>query len=198
MAAFEGATNSLQKYTSKRWATNFAERGWLPVKVSFPIMILCMFVTSPLLAQGIPAQLRNKTIHISATFSTPMMGRSGPTVGSQISTGIIYISTLGRIFVRDSHRTKGGGSSAAEKAPGETRWRFVGGKLVANVSAISGAVLLEISFDGSFQSCTFSGIVGHEGGKSFKWVGVNGTKHESTGSSTISGASCSITEGNGL
>jgi hypothetical protein len=169
------------------------------VKVSFPIIIFCMLVPSPLLAQGIPAQLRNKTIHASATFSTPVMGSRGPKVASKISTSIIYMSTLGRVFVRSDQRAKNGATRASEKAPGASGWRFTGRKLVKSFATVSGgAVLLEISFDGSFQSCTYSGIMGHESGKSYKWVGLDGTQHEAIGPGMMSGASCSMTEGNGL
>jgi hypothetical protein len=169
------------------------------MKLLFPIITFCMFVTSPLLAQSIPTQLQNKTIHISATFSTPIMGRSGPTIASKISTSTIYVSTLGRIFVRSDQRANNGTTSASEKSPRETGWRFSGGKLVNRFSTVSGAAtLLEVSFDGSFQNCEYSGIMGHVSGKSYSWKGLNGKRYEATGQGTMSGASCSVTAGNGL
>jgi hypothetical protein len=168
------------------------------VKTYLPVIVFCMSIAPPVLADGIPAQLRNKTIRISGTATTPVKGPHGTIMGSRTSSATLYVSTLGRVFERGAVRASNGASGGSESAPGVKPWRFTGGKLVSYRSEISGAILLEISFDGSFQSCTLSAIIGHEGDKSRKWAGVNGRKYESAGSATVSGESCSIAEGNGL
>jgi hypothetical protein len=92
---------------------------------------------------------------------------------------IIYISSAGRIFVRAAQSAQTG-SVVQERAPGETAWHFVNGKLIIQRrSSISGAFMGQISFGSSFQTCDVSGIVGHESGKPILWRGLNGKTFES-------------------
>jgi hypothetical protein len=159
------------------------------------------FVSAPAVAQ-VPAGLRGKTINTSYTSSTPYKSSEGNGVGSRVVARVIYVSTEGRIFVRATHRgvtAKGmGGARVKEIDPGQSDWRFVGGKLVSIAGTISGAVRVEISFDSAFQSCSVSGVIGHESGQPYRWKGLNGKQYEAAGPGTISGGQCSIASGNAL
>jgi hypothetical protein len=152
---------------------------------------------SPSLAADAPAQLWGKTINTSYTASTPIMGKKGIKLASRAVVRLIYISSKGRIFERYTAQGRNG-AVVGEHTPGASKWHFMGGKLVATYLAISGAERDEISFDTSFQSCTFFRIAGHESGDIRRWKGLNGKQYEAVGPSTTSGERCSITTGNGL
>jgi hypothetical protein len=162
-----------------------------------PAVVCILMFASPSLAAGVPAQLWGKTISVSFTASSPTTGARGPTVGSRNVELHIYVSSAGRIFERAAAVARTG-AGAKDYAPEGSGWRFAGQKMVKSTRSISGASLLQISFDAGFGSCTFSGIIGHESGKAFKWKGLNGTEYEATGPSTISAERCSIAAGNGL
>jgi hypothetical protein len=161
--------------------------------------IVCIFVsvTSPSLASGAPPQLLGKTISVSYTASVPIQSRGRSSLASRNVDMRIYVSSAGRLFERTVHEAVTG-YLARNNAPGQGLWRFVGGSLVKSAPAVSGAVRLQISFDSNFGSCTFSGIMGHEAGKAYRWKGLDGIDREATGPGTFSAERCSIAAGNGL
>jgi hypothetical protein len=164
--------------------------------------IVCILVSaagSPSMAADAPSQLWGKTISASYTSSTPIL-EDGGKIGSRRTDRLIYISSAGQIFERVNQR-----SITAPRLPRsawETRqslWEFVGGKLVMYSATLSGgADLFEISFDSNFQSCTLSGILGHESGRVRKWTGMDGRVKTAAGPAYVSEESCSISAGNGL
>jgi hypothetical protein len=150
------------------------------------------------IAAGVPAQLNGKTIHASYTATRPYKLQGGGSgSGSKDVSYVIYVSSSGRVFSRfaESHARL---SLSRETAPEVTRWHAVGGRLVATVARVSGALMQTISFDPNFQSCNISVVAGHESGQAYRWRGMNGAVYEADGPLSISQQSCSIADGNGL
>ena len=173
------------------------------MKIALVQTICCMIaLISPSVAAEAPARLWGKTITASYISSTPFKSSEGTGVGSRTVARLIYISTEGRIFVRATHRgiTKNGlvGGMVRETEPGQGNWEFAGDSLVTSSQTLSGAVRVEIRFDPSFQSCSISGVIGHESGQTYKWRGLNGRQYEAAGPGRISGGQCSIRSGNAL
>jgi hypothetical protein len=174
------------------------------MKIAAVLITCCMAaLVSPSVAAEAPARLWGKTISASYVSSTPYISSEGRGVGSRTVARLIYISTEGRIFVRATHRgiTQEGPAARAlvrETEPGQGNWEFVGGSLVTSSQTISGAVRVEIRFDSTFQSCSVSGVIGHESGQPYKWKGLNGRQYEAAGPGRISGGRCSISSGNAL
>jgi hypothetical protein len=75
----------------------------------------------------------------------------GGKIGSRSAVRIIYISSVGRIFERVAPQDNGG-NSAKDNEPGQSLWRFAGGKLITNFSWSGGADMFEISFDSNFRT----------------------------------------------
>ena len=147
-------------------------------------------------ASAAPRQLLNKTVTVSYSVSAPARGADGSTLnGSRSSTRTIYISNQGRIFARVNRYT-GRTSQQKEAGPETSTLRFAGNSLVGVLKFESGASLLTISFDSSFQSCTAELIAGGENGKPIVFKGMNGVMYTTTGKMQFSGVSCSIREGN--
>ena len=150
-------------------------------------------------AQAAPAQLYNKTISISYSVTANAVAEDG-TVSNRPRTvqRTLYVSSKGRIFSR-SDRQVGRNSDSVERGPESTSgaFRFDGNRLIGvNTNFISGAGQLIVSFDGGFQSCTASIVMGRENGKAVKFKGLNGQIFTATGVPTVSTPSCSIREGN--
>jgi hypothetical protein len=159
---------------------------------------MAFFIAAPSFAAGAPAQLLGRTINVSFDMGGSARTESGRVVSaSRHVAQIIYISSAGRIFVRAAQNARTG-SVVSERAPGETAWHFVNGRLIVQRTSISGAFMGQISFGSSFQTCDVSGIIGHEGGKPIFWRGLNGETFESVGPLSISDGTCSVSTGNGL
>jgi hypothetical protein len=121
----------------------------------------------------------------------------GSSVGSKEVLYVIYMSSAGRIFSRGS-RSKAKRAQTWEAAPETTRWHFDGGRLVATVARVSGALMQTINFAPDFRSCNIEIVAGHESGKPYRWKRMNGDVYEADGPLSISQQACSIADGNRL
>jgi hypothetical protein len=148
-------------------------------------------------AHAAPPQLLNKTIHVEMSISIPAKSPDGTErVQSRRIDRNIYVSSQGRLFQKVSRQAKGGADQKEFSPDSGGGVHFAGNKLVGVVKVISGANMLTISFDPSFQSCTADMIVGSEGDKPRVWKGLNGVTLTATGKPQVSGVSCSIRDGN--
>jgi hypothetical protein len=168
---------------------------WLVLAQSSAVILLAgMFGTA---VQAAPPQLLNKTIHVEMSVSVPARWPDGTErVQSRRIDRNIYVSSQGRLFQKVSRQAKGGADQKEFGPDSGGGVHFAGNKLVGVVKVISGANMLTISFDPSFQSCTADMIVGSESGKARVWKGLNGVTFTATGKPQVSGVSCSIREGN--
>ena len=149
-------------------------------------------------ASAAPAQLLNKTVTTSATFSVNAVADDGTnSTMPRTVQRTIYVSSKGRIFMRVS-RSAGRGSDTRERSPEETgqNMRFQGSKLVGVLKFPSGAAQMVVDFDAGFSSCTVNFLFGREGGQAIRFKGLNGKMYTQQGSFSVSGQSCSIREGN--
>jgi len=157
-------------------------------------------------AAGAPPALFNKTISLSWSQSIVQRSDDGRTVTPTVNhRRTIYISSQGRIFtraVRSINNRQFSGSKTGQLAPGDTRGyaggavsvAFQGGELVGTQAHVSGAGQFRASFDSAFTSCKVRLIYGRSGGN-MRWKGLDGRMYEAL-SSTASGESCSIANGN--
>lgn len=149
-------------------------------------------------ANAAPPQLMNKTVNVSFTVSIPAKGSDGSTLTTSRQTSRqIYVSTQGRLFVKVVRRA-GRNMQSREMGPGEggSNFRFAGNKMIGVLPFASGASQLAISFDPSYQSCSADLIVGADSGRPIVWKGLSGVMFTSTGRPSVSGLSCSISQGN--
>ncbi len=165
------------------------------------LALFCFATATPASAQA-PKQLHNKSIFTSTTISIPGRGSDGSTSDRPRSIErVIYISSAGRVFAKVT-RSVGKNQQQKERGPeasgGGGGLRFAGNRLTGVLQFQSGASLMNIDFDPSFQSCTVSVIMGRDSGKPIVWKGLNGVTYTSTGAPVIGGHSCSIREGNAL
>jgi hypothetical protein len=179
-----------------RRCVRFTSIGTYSLCLSLLIGAFCS--EAALAANGVPAQPLNKTIHISyalnVTSKTPDRRVSN---NARNVSRTIYISSLGRIFVRRSAAQVGGRASETnDKGPGESTMRFQNGTLVGIVPYIQGASQATITFGSGFQSCTVNVLIGKDNGKPLKWKSLDGVTLEALGPMTVSGQSCSIRDGN--
>jgi hypothetical protein len=148
-------------------------------------------------AHAAPPQLLNRTISVAMFITVPATNPDGSVAktGRQVSR-TIYVSSQGRVFQKVAQRARGGASDKELGPDNGGALHFVGNKLVGMVKAISGASMMTISFDPSYQSCTVDTIIAGENGKPRVWKGLNGVTFTQTGKPQVSGVSCSIREGN--
>jgi hypothetical protein len=148
-----------------------------------------------------PPQLRGKTV--TASYSTSLLAKADKTgkvfKGGRSTKLTIYISGEGRMFVRRHTINSAKQTGAFESDPGKTPYHFEGGALVARTALVSGAVQTTIMFSPDYRSCTISVIIGQPQVGQRRWHDdINGEMYTAVSSTTISGESCSIAEGNGL
>lgn len=161
------------------------------------LALFCVSTATPASAQA-PKQLHNKSIFTSTTISIPGRGSDGSTSDRPRSIErVIYISSAGRVFAKVT-RAVGKNQQQKERGPEGGGLRFAGNRLTGVLQFQSGASLMNIDFDPSFQSCTVSVIMGRDSGKPIVWKGLNGVTYTSTGAPVIGGHSCSIRDGNAL
>jgi hypothetical protein len=153
------------------------------------------------LASAASQQIQNKTITASWSVTNTLVAPTGKTFTISVRhQRIIYVSSVGRIFVKSSFSGPRGGNSA-ELTPGATtafgRARNVSlqnGRLVGVAELDGGrAGRMEIRFDQTLSSCTANVIVGRSAGKVI--IQRRGMTLEVL-SHSISGESCSIRDGN--
>ena len=157
-------------------------------------------------ATAAPQQLLNKTVTLSWIAQAVVRDPNGRERQARNDIKyIVYVSSLGRLFEHSSRsiggRTQGGDvdPNAAKTKIGEARGlRFEGNRLVAyrgyGGGGGSGAMRAVATFDSSYSSCTVAVTVGKENGI-IKRQGMDGVVREVL-SVEISGASCSIQNGN--
>jgi hypothetical protein len=163
-------------------------------------VLLCS--ASPGLAA--PAQLLNKTLSVSWTTSSMQRAPDGREHGRQITVNkTIYISSAGRLFERSQRTSDGGMRGKADVAPGDGQMngqarglQFSGDRLIGSLAFASGAVQYVVNFSGGFTSCTVNVVQGRSGGN-MRIKGLDGRMYEIL-STSVSGQSCSIREGNAL
>jgi hypothetical protein len=162
------------------------------------LAIIGLIGCSPAPALAAPAELLNKTITVSYTFTIPGKSSDGQTIsGVRNSVRTIYISSAGRIFARVFRRDRDA-SATKEAGPGEASntLRFEGSKLVGVMPFVSGASQMAITWDSGGQSCNASIVAGRDSGQAIQWKGVNGKTYTATGPAQPSNISCSIAAGN--
>jgi hypothetical protein len=162
-------------------------------------VLLCS--AAPTLAA--PAQLLNKSVTLNWTTSIMQRHPDGQEKARQIAFNrTIYISSTGRLFERLQMRSSAGMSGKFENAPGAAQvagqargLRFVGDQLVGNVAYASGALQYVVNFSGG-SSCTVNVVLGRSGGK-MRAKGLDGRMYDVL-STSVSGQSCSVRDGNAL
>ena len=150
-----------------------------------------------------PVQLNNRTIIISWSEQVSQIGPDGITNPTVNSEAVAYVSSAGRLFVRGKRsidNRKVSISKQREFGPGAGSSRgainFQGNQLVGTAVYNGFARRLVVSFDAGFTSCTASVAYGKTGGPR-TWKGLDGQVREML-SVSVSGANCSIREGNAL
>jgi len=164
------------------------------------MVLLACVASSSVCAAAIPAALQEKTITFTYTVSAPLRHPDGSVkVGTRSETRTIYISSAGRLFVRNVRRNSGGASDKSEQGPGGTgSVRFAGNSIVGTIPRISGAYQFTIKFDSAYQGCSADLIFGRAAGEhETKFEGVSGKQLVGAGKRSVS-TSCSIAGGNGL
>jgi len=159
------------------------------------VVLLLMFgLTSLAIAE--PQELYNKTIYITYTVSVPIARPSGGTfIGTRHVKRWFYVSSLGRIFLRDL-RTTANAAETKNMAPDQTTFKFEGDTMVGVMQHVSGASQMIVSFGDRFQNCTFDVVTGKESGQPVKFRGLDGVLREAVGPMTISHKTCEIKDGN--
>jgi hypothetical protein len=155
-----------------------------------------------------PSQLYGKTVVVTYTFSfmlRPFGSQQQFHPSSSQHTLYIYVSSAGRLFVRDSATSRRGSGSFDVVGSGQTpgggasKAEFQGNSLIVASATKNTAAAAQIraDFDSGFASCTAKVIVGKSAG-----VDTYRLKSLSTGqvlevqSRTASEAGCSIKSGN--
>ena len=152
-------------------------------------------------AAAVPPQAFGKTVTFNYTASTPAKLPNGSVINtSRTETRTIYISSTGRIFMRNARRNSANATDRSEEGPEQSSGglRFENGAIVGAVRRISGAYQFTIKFDASFQSCSAEMIFGRAEGEGVKkWKSVGGKVLEAAGKGSVS-TSCSVASGNAL
>ena len=159
-----------------------------------------ILVASLTTANAAPAQLYNKSIFIGMSVSIPGTGSDGSSSNRPRNINrIVYVSSAGRVFLKAIH-SAGHNQEQKQRGPEDSGGapRFQGNKLVGVIQFQSGATMMTVDFDPSFQSCTVNVVFGRDSGKPIVWKGLNGITYTSNGPPQIGGLSCSIRDGNAL
>jgi hypothetical protein len=176
-------------------------RGWKNASTSAGCGFLLLIVMGSF-ASSAPPQIQNKTVTASWSVDYTFIAPSGRIFAQTVSSQrVVYVSSAGRIFVRQSYNTPRG-SESAETGPGEKTpdggardVRFEGGKIVA-MAAIPGGMAgrMVISFNQSYSTCTVDVTIGRSG-RGPPVMRRGGVLLE-VKSRSISGQNCSVREGN--
>jgi hypothetical protein len=153
-------------------------------------------------AWSAPRQLQNKTITASWLVEYALLTPGGAVLKRVVrSQRVIYVSSAGRIFVKQTYDAPGGAGSAEmapdEKTPsgGARDVRFQGDKIVAMAVLQGGAAgRMVISFDQRFSTCSVEAVIGNSGPGPAR-IQRRGVSFE-VQSTRISGQSCSLRDGN--
>jgi hypothetical protein len=164
-------------------------------------VVFLLYFAAPQARAAAPTALLGKTINFTYTVSAPLRFPDGRVkVGTRTETRTIYVSTAGRLFVRNVRRNNAGTADKNEQGPGDSGGsvRFAGNSIVGTIVRITDAYQFTIKFDSAYQSCNADLIFGHAAGEHRTLLrSVGGTVLEGAGKRSVS-VSCSITSGNGL
>jgi hypothetical protein len=178
--------------------------AWLrpgtPVKRHFPtamgLALIAQF-PGPCLASDAPAALRGKTIEAAYRGQVTAYSEYGQvTAGERDNLLTIYVSSIGRVFVKGRSQSRGGSLPIAV-APSQ-QFRFEGGTLVGIFPNISGASRVMIHFSPDYGSCNLNAASAKENGKPRAYMGTDGNVWASNEPTKFTQISCSIRDGNAL
>lgn len=170
----------------------------------FCLLTAAVMYSAMAMAANMPPQLYNKAITVAFNTSSNSVAEDG-SIGHGLShQRIIYISSKGNVFVRNSRtgnmRNRAGRAASDDKdvAPEQTggTYSYQGGRIVGFVKMLGGANLMTISFDPSFQSCTAAIQFGRSNGEEYKTKAPNGKIYTVQGAVTASTPTCSMRDGN--
>jgi hypothetical protein len=157
------------------------------------IFVLCLTMVSPAYC-ATPSALLNKSIQVSVAVSVTAKDPSGqvrhPT-GAIKQT--IYISSLGRVFVRQTITSYF--ASISSDLPVVSSAAVAGRRMLVVVPLIRGRASAIINFDSQYGTCTAQGAVGSA---SITFKGSDGVIYETISPVTFGSSNCSVRSGNAL
>lgn len=148
-------------------------------------------------AAAAPAQLYNKSVVITWSESIQEKNEAGQLLNTSLSRErIAYISSAGRVFVRSKQSTRSA-QKDVDHAPGSSpgTLAFQGNNLVGTAVFAGFARRVTVNFDAGFTSCSANVIYGKAGGPQ-TWKSLDGMRTLEVQSISVSGANCSIRDGN--
>src|SRR6266478_1011397 len=151
-------------------------------------------------AASVPSGLLGKTINFAYTVSVPTKFPDGNIkTTTRSETRIIYVSTAGRIFMRNARRNSAGNSETLEAGPERAtgELRYSDGVIIGTVANLSSAYQFSLTLDPSFQTCSAKMVFAGLEGQVRKWNAIDGQVLEKAGKGSVA-ASCTVTAGNGL
>src|SRR5262249_16756566 len=139
------------------------------------LVLLVALNSSAAQAAALPPQALGKTITFTYTASIPTKLPNGTIkTTSRTETRTIYVSSAGRMFMRNSRHNSANASETVEQGPDKTggSLRYADGTIVGTVGLVSGAYQFTIKFDPGFQTCNATMIFGRTAGEAHrKWIG---------------------------
>jgi hypothetical protein len=164
---------------------------------SYVVAIIASFAFASQVSAA-PQGMLDKTITISFEASIPARNAAGQALTARRAVQrVMYVSSAGRVFSRTA-RQAGRASETKDVAPGgaDGAPRIEGNTIVGTLGFGTGASRMIVSFDGAFQSCAASVIVGRESGRALTWKGIDGNVYTATGPASVSTPSCAMQPGN--
>ena len=153
---------------------------------------------------GPPPQLLGKSVVVNWSETRSQRSGDNPdyrTVDAS-HTLIVYVSSAGRVFIRQVNRTKSG-SGKMDQGPGESgsattsrTASFDAQSMTVIGESIGGARRTTAKFDNSFTTCTAIQGTGFQEGKTHVSISSITKKRVEIRSVVVSGVSCSIQSGN--
>jgi hypothetical protein len=141
-----------------------------------------------------PPSLLNKSIQASVAVSVTAKDQVG---GIQQLRGslrqTIYISNLGRVFVRQT--LSGVVFSSSSEFPVASSAAVIGRRMVIAIPLIRGRASAIINFDSQYGNCSAQGALGS---KAITFKGGDGKIYETVSPVTFGSSTCSIQSGNAL
>jgi hypothetical protein len=194
LEAFAAGQHSIKYY----WRRNLTRK----ILCFFIIMASFLTIARPASAEAFPKQLHNKTVLLIWGEALGFQS-AGDYNGSNSFIGeeLIYVSSAGRPFVRYRLRGTFVGARTTQfnqklNGPEGRVTQFEGGKLVSHQD-FGGIVRRSVvTFDPNFSNCSLAQTIG-KSSSSPTYTGVNGSEYKLL-SSSVSSASCSIKDGNGV
>jgi hypothetical protein len=169
-------------------------------KHCFFASLFALLSASPALAGNAPKQFYNKTITIVWVESIRERTPDGRTLTPQTTQQrIIYISSLGRVFVRSKAQNRGA-ANQRDHAPENAKSGSISfhGSTMSGISmAGSLARQLQASFDPSFSSCSANVTVG-KSSETAHWTSVDGKTELMVDEVKVGAVTCAIADGNSL